>query len=230
MSTTRDEAQEFFDDLLNVAGKHRLRHLGIFIEHLESQELCWKSSRLARLKSLRDTMRRKAAEGDVLYSPLNKLRGGRTKATRAIGPRILTLLKADAKRLRTLSDLGAALGKSRSTVYLVTMDMRARGEIMLVDESQGLYGLPTQKIEIKKPISLRMLEHLIANGPTRFVPLESAIGEMIAAALFRLRRAGVLKPADHTSPIGLSEDAQAKIRDGWTAQELTKLRARPADR
>jgi hypothetical protein len=226
-------AREFLDELLEIAGKHRFAALRDYIYHLEQQRWCFKGAKLFRLRSLRDTMKAHALNGDLLYSPMLMLRRGRTVSTDAIAPAILRLMKAKPERTWTLSQLARKLGKSRQTIYLVTMDMRLRVEIVLVDASQGLYALPKPGIEIKKSVSLRIIEALLAapGHSMRFVALQNVVGVPIAAPLFRARRSGVVEPGDphRRSPIRLSEEALAKHRAGWSAEMLVKIRARQAD-
>jgi hypothetical protein len=226
-------AREFLDDLLEIAGKHRFAALRDYIYHLKKQRWCFKGAKLFRLRSLRDTMKAHALDGDLLYSPMLKLRPGRTVSTDANAPAILRLMGARPERTWTLSQLARKLGKSRQTIYLVTMDMRLRGEIVLVDASGGLYAMPKRGIEVKKSASLRIIEVLLATSghSMRFVALEKVVGARIAAPLFRLRRIGILGPGDphRRSPIRLSEDALAKHRAGWSAEMLVKMRARQAD-
>ena len=227
--TTPKAAREFFDDLIVTAGEHRITALFGYIDHLERQRWCWKSARVFRLRSLLDTMKAYALKGDLLYSPMLMLRRGRTVSTDAVAPAILRLMKADPERTWTLSQLASKLRKTRQTIYVVTMDMRLHGEIVLVDASRGLYALRNRGIEVKKSVSLRLIEVLLAtsDGSMRFVALENAVGSPIAAPLFRLRRTGVVQPGDphRRSPIRLSEDALAKSRAGWSADMLVKIRA-----
>jgi hypothetical protein len=230
---TPKAAREFFDDLIVTAGEHRIAALFDYIDHLDRQRWCRTSAKVFRLRSLLDTMKAHALKGDLLYSPMLMLRRGRTVSTDAIAPAILTLMKADPERTWTLSQLARKLRKSRQTIYLITMDLRLRGEIVLVDASRGLYALPKRGIEVKKSISLRIIQILLAtpDHSMRFVALENAVGSPVAASLFRLRRNGVLEPGDphRRSPIRLSEDALAKSRAGWSAEMLVKFRARQAD-
>ena len=227
--TTPKAAREFFDDLIVTAGEHRIAALFGYIDHLERQRWCWKSAKVFRLRSLLDTMKAYALKGDLLYSPMLMLRRGRTVSTDAVAPAILRLMKADPERTWTLSQLASKLRKTRQTIYVVTMDMRLHGEIVLVDASRGLYALRNRGIEVKKSVSLRLIEVLLAtsDGSMRFVALENAVGSPIAAPLFRLRRTGVVQPGDphRRSPIRLSEDALAKSRAGWSADMLVKIRA-----
>jgi hypothetical protein len=226
---TPKAAREFFDDLIVTAGEHRIAALFDYIDHLERQRWCRASAKVFRLRSLLDTMKAHALKGNLLYSPMLMLRRGRTVSTDAIAPAILMLMKADPERTWTLSQHACKLRKSRQTIYLVTMDMRLRGEIVLVDASRGLYALPKRGIEVKKSVSLRLIEILLATADRsmRFVALENAVGSLIAASLFRLRRTGVVEPGDphRRSPIKLSEDALAKSRAGWSAEMLVKIRS-----
>ena len=155
---TPKAAREFFDDLIVIAGEHRIAALFDYIDHLEGQRWCWKGAKVFRLRSLRDTLKAHALKGNLLYSPMLMLRRGRTASTDAIAPAILTLMKADPERMWTLSQLARKLRKSRQTIYVVTTDMRCRGEIVLVDASLGLYALPKSGIEVKKSVSLRLIE------------------------------------------------------------------------
>jgi hypothetical protein len=181
--------------------------------------------------SERDVMKARALKGDFLYSPMLNLRRGRTDKSNVLATAIRRLMQADPDRLWTLSEFARQLRKSRHTIYLVTMDMRGRTppEIALVDESGGLYGVPSRHQETKKSASVRMIERLITAGPMRLVVLEKELCCRLAAPIFRLRKVKVLKPADHTrkSRIDLTEDARAMVRAGWTARDLTKIRARP---
>jgi hypothetical protein len=180
---TPKAAREFFDDLILTAGEHRIAAVFDYIDHLDRQRWCWKTAKVFRLRSLLDTVKAHALNGNLLYSPMLMLRRGRTVSTDAIAPAILKVMKADPERTWTLSQLARKLRKSRQTIYLITMDLRLRREIVLVDASRGLYALPKRGIEVKKSISLLIIQILLAtpDHSMRFVALEDSVGSPIAA-------------------------------------------------
>src|SRR5260370_24380549 len=131
-------------------------------------------------------MKAHALKGNLLYSPMLMLRRGHTVSTDAIAPAIRTLMKADPEGRWTLSKLASKLRKSGQTIYLITMDLRLRREIVLVDASRGLYALPKRGIEVKKSISLRIIQILLAkpDRSVRLLPLENPLRAPIADRLF----------------------------------------------
>jgi hypothetical protein len=211
--------REFLDDLIVIAGQHRFPVLTEVFDHYEHRRWCWPAQKIERIKGIREEMKR-----DRYWRP--RLHEWRSARSDPVATAILALMKTNPKRLWTLSALAKRLKKSRQTIYLVTIDMRLRSEIDLIDAARGLYGLPKCGKEIKKSGSVRMIEILLTepDHAMRYVTLERAVGSLIAGSLFRLRKKRVMDPGDPSkqSPIKLSKDALAKHRAGWTAKALAR--------
>jgi len=217
----RDEVDAFIEIVGPRGGREGIVEL---FDHLARQ---WAQGRqkLAWLRKYRDDIQAKPRH----WPPLRPMR---TVGSDAEAAAVIALMRSRPKTEWTVSLLASERGKPVSYMDHLTTEMRFRGMLVMADEGRGVLAIPRSGLEIKKTITRRIIDILIAteNHEMGYVAMRDAIGSNIARAVHHLRKIGVLCPSPHAgcwtraedggppirlgAPLKLSEDALAKIERG----------------
>jgi biotin operon repressor len=195
-------------DLIELAGPSRFDRLGSWFDSIEQQ---WGGEdKYTQLLKLRDVVtsldfpKRRPQRGD---SP-------------AIAEAILALMRPNPKRPWSRPELAGKLDKSVKAIWHLTTEMCDRGLLDVVDQGLGLLALREAGITVKKSVSGRIIEWLIANHEGRFSVVARAIGiepTAMSTPVQSLRGLSILEPADphpdpnERAPLRLTADARAMI-------------------
>jgi hypothetical protein len=198
-----EAAPDFVEDFIKVAGPNRAKRLGELFDHLARQ---WASpgQKLTWLRMYRDRM-----AADPLYWP--QLRPTRTTGSDGDAAKLMAVMKRNTKRHWTVREIAEQFGWTIYHADNLTTEMRVRRWIVQIDQGRGLLGLPRPGLEVKKSVSQRIIEKLIADQEIGFAAMEGMIGQNIRAQLHNLRKGGIVGPG---SPLKLSAAALDKIANG----------------
>jgi hypothetical protein len=217
----RDEVDAFIEIVGPRGGRDGIAEL---FDHLARQ---WAQGRqkLAWLRKYRERIK-----ANPRYWP--QLKPMRTTGSDAEAAAVVALICANLKTEWTVSLL--AKRRRRGIYYMdhLTTEMRFREMLVMVDEGRGILSLPRRGLQIKRTVTKRIIENLIAapDHEMGYLAMRDAIGQNIGHQVHTMRKLGILTPSPHAgcwtapqnggalirlgAPLRLSEDALAKIARG----------------